>query len=167
MPPDLLLADLHLLDERATDRLGRLLAGLLRVGSVVGLNGELGAGKTRLVRAIALAAGVEPAEIGSPTFTLVREYRTALPPPAPPLLFHLDAYRLADEDDLLNLGPEEFMETGALLIEWAERVADVLPADRLTLTLTATGETSRAVAISAGGPDARRVRDAILAGFSS
>ena len=78
------------------------------------------------------------------------------------MLFHLDAYRLTDEDDYLNLGPEEFSETGAVLIEWAERVAAVLPADRLTLTLTATGETSRSVRIEAGGPDSRRLRDALL-----
>ena len=129
------------------------------------MNGELGAGKTRLVRATALAAGVEPAEIGSPTFTLVREYRPAVPPDgvpdrrpdAPPLLFHLDAYRLTDEDDYLNLGPEEFLDAGALLIEWAGRVAAVLPADRLTLSLTVTGEESRKIAATAGGPDSRRL----------
>ena len=153
-------------DEAATDRLGTLLSAHLRVGSVVGLNGELGAGKTRLARAVALAAGVAPAEIGSPTFTLVREYAAAGGGGnAPPLLFHLDAYRLADGDDLLNLGPEEFLDAGAVLIEWAERVADALPADRLTLTLTATGETSRAVAATAGGPDSRRMLDAIRGGF--
>lgn len=137
---------------------------------VIGLNGELGAGKTRLVRAIALAGGVDAAEIGSPTFTLVREYSAAPPPAArpaaPPLLFHLDAYRLADEDDYLNLGPEEFVESGAMLIEWAGRVADVLPTDRLTLTLTATGETSRAVTLTAGGPRSRRLRDALMADFA-
>ncbi|QDT16080.1 tRNA (adenosine(37)-N6)-threonylcarbamoyltransferase complex ATPase subunit type 1 TsaE [Alienimonas californiensis] len=164
-------AILTLSNETDTDRLGRVLASLLRVGSVVGLNGELGAGKTRLVRAVALACGVEPEQIGSPTFTLVREYvaRTAPRVPAelrlPPLLFHLDAYRLADEDDYLNLGPEEFIESGAMLIEWAERVDEVLPTDRLTLSLAATGETSRSVALSAGGPDSRRLRDAILAAF--
>ncbi|MFH5803556.1 tRNA (adenosine(37)-N6)-threonylcarbamoyltransferase complex ATPase subunit type 1 TsaE [Alienimonas sp. DA493] len=169
-------------DEGDTDRLGRILAAGLRVGSVVGLNGDLGAGKTRLVRAVALAAGVAPEEIGSPTFTLVREYATDFTaafspddaasaagesaPPRPPVLFHLDAYRLTDEDDYLNLGPEEFVEAGAVLIEWAERVEDVLPADRLTLTLAATGETSRAVTLTAGGPDARRLRDAVLSEFS-
>lgn len=161
-------AILTLSNEHDTDRLGRVLASLLRIGSVVGLNGELGAGKTRLVRAVALASGVAPEEIGSPTFTLVREYTTyasAVPDDAPPLLFHLDAYRLTDEDDYLNLGPEEFLEAGAMLIEWAERVEDVLPADRLTLNLAATGETSRSVALSAGGPDSRRLRDGILAAF--
>ena len=164
MPPADSLS-LPLADERATDRLGERLWAGLRVGSVVALNGELGAGKTRLVRAIALAAGVEPAEIGSPTFTLVREYRTAVPPDgqaggrpdAPPLLFHLDAYRLSDEDDYLNLGPEEFLDAGAALIEWAERVAAVLPADRLTLSLSVTGEERREVAATAGGPDSRRL----------
>lgn len=163
-------AILTLSNEHDTDRLGRVLASLLRIGSVVGLNGELGAGKTRLVRAVALASGVAPEEIGSPTFTLVREYvaRVTHAPPElrlPPVLFHLDAYRLTDEDDYLNLGPEEFLEAGAMLIEWAERVKDVLPADRLTLALAATGETSRSVALSAGGPDSRRLRDGILAAF--
>ena len=155
-------------DEAATDRLGRRLSDALRVGSVVGLVGDLGAGKTRLVRAVALAAGVAPAEIGSPTYTLVREYRTAAPadPAAdgdrrPPVLFHLDAYRMRDEDEFADLGPEEFWEEGAVLIEWADRLADALPPDRLTLTLSATGETSRALAATAAGPDSRRLLDAL------
>ncbi|MEM9701954.1 MAG: tRNA (adenosine(37)-N6)-threonylcarbamoyltransferase complex ATPase subunit type 1 TsaE [Planctomycetota bacterium] len=168
--PDLPLAELHLPDENATDRLGAALAARVTVGTVVGLNGELGAGKTRLVRAIALACGVEAAEIGSPTFTLVREYRTGIADPAdssapftpPPLLFHLDAYRLSDEVDYLNLGPDEFLETGAMLIEWANRVSDVLPTDRLTLTLTATGETSRRVQFAVGGPRSTALLDELM-----
>ena len=154
-------------DEAATDRLGRALWAGLRTGSVVGLVGELGAGKTRLVRACALAAGAPPAEIASPTFTLVKEYPTAAArPDAPPVLFHLDAYRLADVDEFEELGPDEFREAGAVLIEWADRVAEALPADRLTLSLAATGETSRAAAATAGGPNSRRLLDALREGFA-
>ena len=154
-------------DEAATDRLGRALWDGLRTGSVVGLIGELGAGKTRLVRACALAAGASPAEIASPTFTLVKEYATAAErPDAPPVLFHLDAYRLADVDEFEELGPDEFRDAGAVLIEWADRVAEALPADRLTLSLAATGETARTVAATAGGADARRLLDVLKRGFA-
>ena len=144
---------LSLADEAATDRLGRALAAALRVGDVVALDGELGAGKTRLVRAVAEAAGVSEDEIGSPTFTLVREYLTGGgTEDVPPVLFHLDAYRLIDADEYEALGPEELAERGAALIEWASNVADALPADRLSVFLTPTGETSRRAELTAGGP---------------
>lgn len=159
--PSLLLGD-----ETATDRLGRILAAALRVGDVVALDGELGAGKTRLVRAVAEAAGVAPEEIGSPTFTLVREYATGVDRgDAPPFLFHLDAYRLSDADEYELLGPEEFADRGAALIEWAARVADALPTDRLSLRLTPTGETSRRAEFAAGGPRSAALLDAVRGAF--
>ena len=158
-------AVLDLLDEAATDRLGRALAASLRIGDVVALDGELGAGKTRLVRSVAEAAGVDEAQIGSPTFTLVREYATVTPD-APPVLFHLDAYRLHDADEYDALGPEEFTDRGAVLIEWASRVAESLPADRLSVALTVTGEHARRAAITAGGPRSRALLDQIAGGRS-
>ena len=156
-------SSLTLADETATDRVGRALAGALRVGDVVGLDGELGAGKTRLVRAVAEAAGVPADAIGSPTFTLVREYPTAADrgDAAPPFLFHLDAYRLRDADEFDDLGPDELLDRGAVLVEWAERVADALPADRLSLRLTPTGETSRRLDAAAGGPRSSKLLDVL------
>ena len=137
---------LHLPDEAATERFGRRLAALLRPGLIVALDGDLGAGKTRLVRAVAEARGVPPEEIASPTFTLVREYG-GVPP-----LFHLDVYRLSGPGEFLDLGVEELFEEGVTLIEWAGKVATVLPEDRLSIRLTATDETGRDVEVSAGGP---------------
>ena len=160
------MATLDLPDEAATARLGAALAAALRPGDVVALDGELGAGKTRLVRAVAEAAGVPADEIGSPTFTLVREYPTAAGrPDAPPVLFHLDAYRLTDADEYDALGPEEFADRGAVLIEWASNVADALPADRLTVALAVTGESSRRATLTAGGPRSAKLLHAVREAF--
>src|SRR3954469_15745038 len=79
--------------EAETDRLGRALAGLGARGAVIGLVGPLGAGKTRLTRAIAEALGVDPGAIASPTFVLIHEYEGRIP------VYHFDAYRLADADE--------------------------------------------------------------------
>jgi tRNA threonylcarbamoyladenosine biosynthesis protein TsaE len=131
------LADLH-----ATDRFGRQLAEHLPRGSVVALSGTLGAGKTRLVQAIAAACGVDPADVTSPTFVLCREYHGTR------TIYHLDAYRLKDEDEFLELGPEEMFASGGLVfIEWAERVASYLPPDCVNITLEVTGETSRRASV--------------------
>jgi len=125
-------------DLAATDHLGQQLAEHLPPGSVVALSGTLGAGKTRLVQAIAAACGVEPADVTSPTFVLCREYRGTRS------IYHLDAYRLKDEDEFLELGAEEMFASGGLVfIEWAERVASYLPPDCVEITLEVTGETSR------------------------
>lgn len=142
---------LDLPDLAATDRLGRQLAEHLPPGSVVALSGTLGAGKTRLVQAIAAACGVDPADVTSPTFVLCREYHGTR------TIYHLDAYRLKDEDEFLELGPEEMFASGGLVfIEWAERVANYLPPDCVEITLEVTGETSRR-AIVRGGEWVRRL----------
>lgn len=130
-------------DPDATDRLGRQLAEHLPPGSVVALSGTLGAGKTRLVQAVAAACGIDPADVTSPTFVLCREYHGAR------TIYHLDAYRLKDEDEFLELGPEEMFASGGLVfIEWAERVASYLPPDCVAITLEVTGETSRRATVS-------------------
>ena len=86
------------------------------------LEGTLGAGKTRLVQAIAAGCGIDPQAVTSPTFVLCQ------PIPARRLLYHLDAYRIRDLDEFLELGVDEYFEgPGLTLIEWADRVAPCLP----------------------------------------
>jgi tRNA threonylcarbamoyladenosine biosynthesis protein TsaE len=124
--------------EEDTLRLGQALADALPGGSVVALNGPLGAGKTRLVQAIAAALGIERSEVVSPTFVLMQEYHGRKS------LYHVDAYRIKDDDEFLQLGVEEYFGSDNLaFIEWADRVARCLPPDLVRIDITATSPTSR------------------------
>ena len=137
----------HANDEAATAALGAALAEHLPNGSVVALCGTLGAGKTRLVQAIAEATGVPRENVVSPTFVLVQEYRQGRRP-----IFHFDTYRLADDDEFLELGPDEYFEgEGLTLIEWADRVEACLPRERFEIKLEVTGETQRTFHLTASG----------------
>ena len=122
---------LALPDEAATAAFGHALATTLGPGSVVALVGPLGAGKTTLTRAICAGLGVPNlAAVTSPTFGLVHEYRGRLP------VFHFDTYRLKSPREFAELGVEEYYAAGGVcLVEWADRVTEYLPADRLTVTL--------------------------------
>ncbi len=136
--------------EQDTDRLGALLADVLRGGDIVALNGELGAGKTRLVRAIVRSLCPADQQVSSPTYVLVQQYEGETP------VFHFDAYRLADADEFLELGAEEiFGDGGICLIEWAERVADALPPASLRIDIQVTGPQSREYQLS--GQDGRSI----------
>ena len=132
--------------ETETLRLGSALARHLPDGSVVALVGTLGAGKTRLVQAIAEGCGIQRRDVVSPTFVLVHEY------PGQRMVYHIDAYRLKDADEFLELGPEEYFESdGITLIEWADRVEDCLPRERLEVRIEVTGEETRAFNLVARG----------------
>lgn len=102
-----------------------------------GLVGTLGAGKTRLVQSIATAAGIDPAEVTSPTYTLLQSHVGQRPHRGPVTLHHLDVYRIADEDEFLELGVEELFEEPSAwtLVEWADRVAEAMPAETLWVKL--------------------------------
>lgn len=133
-------------DEAATAALGTALAEILPDGTTVALCGTLGSGKTRLVQAIAEAAGVDRREVVSPTFVLIHEYHGRRP------VYHLDAYRIRDPDEFLRLGPDEYFESGGLvLVEWADRVGDCLPTDRIEIQIEVTGPVSRRFEIVAVG----------------
>lgn len=135
-------------NEDDTDRLGTALASVLPPGTVVALIGTLGAGKTRLVQAVAAAVGVPRADVTSPTFVLVNEYTGGRLP-----IYHFDTYRLKDDDEFLNLGPDEYFDSNGLtFVEWADRVAELLPTDRLEISITVTGETRREFRITATSP---------------
>jgi tRNA threonylcarbamoyladenosine biosynthesis protein TsaE len=140
-------------DLSATEAFGRRLAGFLFPGALVALVGQLGAGKTHLVRAIAEGLGIADTRVvSSPTFVLIQEYDARLP------IYHFDAYRLKDPREFAALGVEEyFAGAGVCLIEWADRVAPSLPAEHLRITLTITGPTSRLVQVEGLGARYERV----------
>lgn len=127
-------------DERATDQLGATLAARLRIGDVVGLKGELGAGKTTLARAI-LRAAAEDAQliVPSPTFTLVEVYETPRGS-----FWHFDLYRLETPEQAFELGWEEALAEGISLVEWPERLGPLLP-KHLSVTLEMDGNGRRAL----------------------
>ena len=127
-------------DEAATERLGSALAQRLKQGDVVGLFGPLGSGKTTLARAILRAAAGDPDLIvPSPTFTLVEVYET----PAG-TYWHFDLYRLETPEQVFELGWEEALAEGIVLVEWPERLGDLLP-EHLSVVLEIEGDGRRAL----------------------
>ena len=140
--------------EAETEAVGRALARVVSPGTVIGLVGPLGAGKTRLARALAEALGVEPAAIASPTFVLIHEYEGRLP------IYHFDTYRLGDPDEFEALGASDYWDgAGVCLVEWADRVADRLPPGAWWVRVEPTGPGSRRFlcALPAGEPAADRL----------
>ena len=118
-----------LADLGATGLLGARIAAALHVGDAVTLEGDLGAGKTTLARAILHALGVTE-EVPSPTFTLVQYYETAKLP-----VRHYDLYRIENPSEVEELGLEEALDEGAALIEWPERALAWMPPDRLHVAM--------------------------------
>ena len=116
--------------ERDTETLGAALAEVLPDGTTVALVGTLGAGKTRLVQAIAAACGIPRGQVMSPTFVLCQEYHGQRS------IYHLDAYRLSGVAEFERLGVEEYFAAPALtLIEWGDRVRAALPSDCWTIEI--------------------------------
>lgn len=130
-----------------TESLGRILGALLGPGDVVALSGELGAGKTVLVRGIVAGTG-SPARVASPTFTLIREYAGPLP------VFHADLYRIDTPGQLVDLGLEELFDRGGIVvIEWAERAGALLPREHLWISIAyGPGENERDLEATPRGP---------------
>jgi tRNA threonylcarbamoyladenosine biosynthesis protein TsaE len=140
-----------LADEAATAALGGLVAARARSGDVIALWGDLGAGKTVFARGFLRALGVEE-EVPSPTFTLVQTYVTP-----PGTVYHFDLYRLEEAEEIWELGIEDALADGISLIEWPDRIGDVLPAERLDVTL-ALADHGRAVRLVGHGGWRGRVR---------
>jgi tRNA threonylcarbamoyladenosine biosynthesis protein TsaE len=128
--------------ESETAGVGRDLAPTLSAGSVVLLHGDLGAGKTAFVRGLAEGLGVPTAEVSSPTFTLMQEYRGGRVP-----LVHVDLYRLDDPREIDDLGLEEIGETSVLAIEWAEKLPRALP-DAIDVRIRYAAESIRHISIT-------------------
>jgi len=138
-----------------TEALGTKLGQLLGPGDVVTLSGELGGGKTCFVRGI--VAGISPASSGlvaSPTFAILHEY------PGQPPVFHYDCFRLRGCDDASELGLEDHLYGGGIcLIEWPDRIADVLPANRVEVMFEYSGDSQRCITFQPHG--ARAIRQVV------
>ncbi len=123
-----------------TRRLGMRVGSLIQPGDLVCLSGDLGAGKTTFVQGVAQGWGSADA-VTSPTFVLVNQYRR----PDGYLLHHLDAYRIESILEAEDLDIEQMITTGALIVEWAERIADALPDDRLQINLSWVADEQRSL----------------------
>ncbi|HYS44299.1 MAG TPA: tRNA (adenosine(37)-N6)-threonylcarbamoyltransferase complex ATPase subunit type 1 TsaE, partial [Geobacteraceae bacterium] len=130
-----------------TVSLGERLGALLGEGDFIALTGELGSGKTQFARGVAAGIGVDPAvPVTSPTYTLMNLYHGRLP------LYHFDLYRLAGDQDVADLGFEEyFYGSGVCLVEWAERLGCLLPEERLTVLFGYLDDNSRNISFEPSG----------------
>jgi tRNA threonylcarbamoyladenosine biosynthesis protein TsaE len=137
-----------------TIALGERLGRVARPGDLVCLWGDLGAGKTQVAKGVAVGLGID-ATITSPTFILMAEYPGRVP------LFHVDLYRLADAADALAGGVvDDRQADGLTVVEWPERMGDVLPAERLDVRIDGTGDEPRTITVAATADRYRRYVDA-------
>ena len=145
-PPTLTVA---VPDEAALVPLARRLVAALPPRAFVALEGDLGAGKTTFVKAVAAAMGIEPSEVVSPTFGLIHVHDVPAvhdrpTPAAPERLVHADLYRLSGAGDLVEIGWEDATAGRCwVFVEWPSRAADALPADRLDIAISIDSETGR------------------------
>jgi tRNA threonylcarbamoyl adenosine modification protein YjeE len=147
-------------DGEATERLGQDLAMALRPGDLLALVGDLGAGKTTLARGLIRSLADDPGlDVPSPTFTLLQSYDLRLP------VHHADLYRLASRDDIDELGLEEALADGAVLVEWPERAGDRLPGNAIRIELTHEGDGRLAKISGAGEAFGRIVRSLAMRDF--
>lgn len=151
--------DLTLRDPAATERLGHFIAGWLKAGDVVALDGPLGAGKSVLARAIIRHLCPQEDDIPSPTFTLVQTYE----PDDLPLIMHFDLYRLETPEESLELGIEDAFIDAICLIEWPQRLGAFLPRGALTITLVDGADANSRIAHLGGGARWQPVLDTLRA----
>ncbi|MGH7261059.1 MAG: tRNA (adenosine(37)-N6)-threonylcarbamoyltransferase complex ATPase subunit type 1 TsaE [Nitrospiraceae bacterium] len=135
-----------------TDRLGRAIGRSVQGGEVVALYGELGSGKTALVRGLAAGLGAPPRAVSSPTFVLIHEYHGRV------RLAHADLYRLDSATELPHIGLSDYEDGRTVIaIEWADKAGEELPGDRLDVHLRHQSPTAREIVLRPTGPQARRL----------
>ncbi|MCL2627120.1 MAG: tRNA (adenosine(37)-N6)-threonylcarbamoyltransferase complex ATPase subunit type 1 TsaE [Oscillospiraceae bacterium] len=133
--------------ELETVREGEKLGKTLKPGAVVALYGELGAGKTAFTRGLAQGLGINMS-VSSPTFTIVNEYL------GDTALFHFDMYRLEKEDELFDIGWDDYHDRGGVcVVEWSEKVPGAFPPDTITVRFNILGDNERQIGITAAGGD--------------
>ena len=129
--------------EQDTEKIGQELAGRLPAGSVVAMYGELGSGKTALVRGMARGLGLD-CRVCSPTFTIVNEYSE----PGKTELFHFDMYRLGGFDELFDIGWDDYVARGGVCaVEWSENVPEIITSETITVDIRNMGGDRRCITI--------------------
>jgi tRNA threonylcarbamoyladenosine biosynthesis protein TsaE len=133
----------HTHSDKETIKFGREIGELLKAGDVVALTGPLGSGKTWLTKGIALGLGVDPKMVvTSPSFSLVNEYSAGC------AMYHMDLYRLERISDILATGLEEYLfNDGVAIVEWADRLPDILPEWRLTANFEIIDDQNRIITL--------------------
>ncbi|MEP3478550.1 MAG: tRNA (adenosine(37)-N6)-threonylcarbamoyltransferase complex ATPase subunit type 1 TsaE [Fuerstiella sp.] len=142
-----------------TAQIGLRIAKAIQPGQVIALNGDLGSGKTALTKSICEALGIDGDTVNSPTFVLMQLYQSGSLRVA-----HFDTYRLADPDEFLAVGGEDYLlsDDHICLIEWAERIEELLPPDRLEILITQTAANSRMMSLHATGSQSIHLLQACL-----
>lgn len=151
-------AVVHVAHETALAPLARRLAAALPRPAFIALHGDLGAGKTTFVKAVAAAAGIDPAEVVSPTFGLLHEHagKTAS-------ILHADMYRLPDADALWEIGWHDALSRADwAFVEWPERIGAALPADRLDVSIAIESLSGRIFTFASRSPQYDAVVDAVV-----
>ncbi len=129
-----------------TIRLGRYIGRLAVPSSVIALSGNLGSGKTTLVKGIAAGMGIDADRVNSPSFVLIREYRGKKGK-----LVHADVYRLDNAGQITFLGLEEYFNSAVVVIEWAKKARHLLPEDHVAISIAFSGKDHRRFTVSAQG----------------
>ena len=143
--------------ESDTDAVANAFSQSVPNSSTIALNGTLGAGKTRFVQGVCVALGADEEEITSPTFVICNQYLLEKN------VYHLDAYRIKDDDEFFELGVDEmFLDEAYVFIEWADKFEAMLPRERITVTIEVLGESSRRFHFSGTPKYAQPIKQLLL-----
>lgn len=136
---------IEIADKSALPQAARSFVELMGDYTIFAFNGEMGAGKTTFIMDLCRALGVDDDLAGSPSFALINEYRSDS---TAELIYHFDLYRLESLEEALDIGIEDYFDSGAVcLIEWPDRVADILPDDTVRVTITVNADESRTLTV--------------------
>lgn len=151
----------NLYNTDTTSYFGTLLGSFLNCGDVVALIGELGAGKTTLVKAIASGVGIpKDINVSSPSYTLINEYEGPIP------IYHFDLYRLNNSEEIYDLGYSEYIESnGISIIEWADKAPEVLPQEYLEIKMLIVEEDKREALLTGNGTTCSKIIDKLNSEF--
>jgi len=132
---------IHISNPEAIEKAAQEFLAIMGDETVYTFTGEMGAGKTTFIAALCTALGVDPDEANSPSFAIANEYRSET---TAELIYHFDLYRLESLEEVMDIGFEDYLDSGALcFIEWPEKVADILPDDTVRVTIRVNDDNSR------------------------